>query len=183
MRESYLPCPKQQVFRGTEMQDREKKIHTEVCAFCGKAPVYAKGYCKTCYGRYWRNGTPEKVREANNTNAQKIVGEIVGTFQIIAAKNVHPFSKCVCKCIQCGRVVHTTVQAFRKHKICQCEKYPKEFEKFAPTAHRAEIYRELANSDMSMRDLAKKRGCSPTRIHEIVSSIIYSGRMCAKCKQ
>ena len=36
-----------------------KKENKEICTYCGKSPVYAKGLCKNCYSRYMRRGTPE----------------------------------------------------------------------------------------------------------------------------
>ena len=31
------------------------------CNFCGNLKHYAKGYCRNCYERFKRNGTPEYV--------------------------------------------------------------------------------------------------------------------------
>lgn len=35
---------------------------SKACSFCGKPKVHAKGFCKTCYSRNKRNGTPERVK-------------------------------------------------------------------------------------------------------------------------
>lgn len=41
------------------------------CIFCGKQGVYALGYCKTCYGRYQRNGTPEYIKRGNRAKEKR----------------------------------------------------------------------------------------------------------------
>ena len=33
----------------------------QACSYCGKIGIYAKGFCRSCYARNRRNGTPEKI--------------------------------------------------------------------------------------------------------------------------
>lgn len=40
----------------------------KVCSYCGSPKVYAKGFCKNCYNRNLRNGTPQKKSELKNKN-------------------------------------------------------------------------------------------------------------------
>lgn len=63
--------------RALEIRDRIKQIHAEikttiepipaitaiekVCAYCGSKDYYARGYCRSCYSRVSRNGTPEPM--------------------------------------------------------------------------------------------------------------------------
>jgi hypothetical protein len=46
--------------------DANEKSHIPVkggeCSYCGRSPIHAQGYCKTCYARVLRNGGPEKVK-------------------------------------------------------------------------------------------------------------------------
>lgn len=35
------------------------RIHEEKCDYCGKLEHYAKGFCRSCYARYNKKGTPE----------------------------------------------------------------------------------------------------------------------------
>lgn len=51
--------------------DRVRK-EKALCSYCGKNQVYAKGYCRVCYSRYLRNGTPELKPHVNKVKqAQK----------------------------------------------------------------------------------------------------------------
>ena len=36
-----------------------KRVHEEICDYCGKLEHYAKGYCKNCYTRLQKRGTLE----------------------------------------------------------------------------------------------------------------------------
>lgn len=39
--------------------------YEEICTNCGKKEHYARGYCRNCYARYMRNGTPKRVNKRN----------------------------------------------------------------------------------------------------------------------
>lgn len=62
--------------RASEIRDRISELHREirtqtnaipkiqeerVCNFCGSKDYYAKGYCRVCYSRAKRNGTPDPM--------------------------------------------------------------------------------------------------------------------------
>ena len=58
------------------------------CECCGKLGTYAKGLCKSCYGRKLRTGSPQKVERACKERDDQIVEmrRNGATYDEIAAK-------------------------------------------------------------------------------------------------
>ena len=42
-----------------EIAKLKKELNDIPCKFCGKTPIYAKGLCRSCYGRLLNRGTCE----------------------------------------------------------------------------------------------------------------------------
>jgi len=69
------------------------RIYEEKCEFCGKKEHYAKGYCRACYSRILRKGTPEyrellhkKIIPLNEEQTQKALN-VIYTAAPILTKN------------------------------------------------------------------------------------------------